>query len=241
MPTLLQSRDDVASSAPAPARRPRRRVPGKLIAAGAAVAVAVPVVGAVAGWISDWSTPFEETTIDRSTTPLLVALEDLEEYHAATGTFQVVIDQERDVAWVPSFVSGERVQFLAVGTVDAYVDFSDLDEDRVALSETEEGTSATITLPAPQLGDAHVDPDESRLLDSDRGLVQRVGDLFADSADDQSGLYADAEDELAGAAAHSDLLDRAEDNTRDMLTALAGSLGVDSVTVEFEEAPGAGS
>lgn len=186
-----------------------------------------------------WVNPFDQEVVDRSTTPLLLALEDLDQYHAATGTFQVVIDQERDTWWVPSALSGERVSLLATGTVNAYVDFTDLGRDCVELAP--DGESATITLPAPQLGDTRVDPEQGRVLDRDRGLVQRVGDVFADNPTDDNELYALAEDRLESAAADSDLQARAEDNTRDMLTTLGQSLGVDSVTVTFEPAPGAGS
>ena len=86
---------------------------------------------------------------------------------------------------MPSWVSGERTQLLATGTVDAYVDFTDLDEDGVQLSA--DGNSATITLPAPALGDPSVDPAQSRVLDRDRGLVQRVGDALEDDTTDDTG------------------------------------------------------
>ncbi|MGY1778776.1 DUF4230 domain-containing protein [Geodermatophilus sp. SYSU D01036] len=231
MPVLLPSR--VPAPSPAPARRRRRG----WLKAGIAAAVVVPVGVVVADGVGDWTAPFEQETVDRSTTPLLLAMADLDEYHAATGTFQVVVDQERDTAWVPSAISGERVQFLATGEVDAYVDFAALGDDSVDLSP--DGTTATITLPAPQLGEARIDPDESRVLDRDRGLVERLGDAFADDPTDESELFALAERRLESAAADSDLLDRAEDGTRDMLTTLARSLGVDDVTVTFEPAPGA--
>ena len=48
-------------------------------------------------------------------------------------------------------------------------------------------------------------------------------------------LYALAEDRLAAAAADSDLRERAETNTRAMLTGLARSLGVEEVEVAFAE------
>jgi hypothetical protein len=76
------------------------------------------------------------------------------------------------------------------------------------------------------------------VLDRDRGLIDRVGDAFADEPTDDSGLYAEAEDRLESAAAESDLYRRAEDNTRGMLTSLGQSLGVETVTVTFEPAPG---
>ena len=47
-----------------------------------------------------------------------------------------------------------------------------------------------------------------------------------------------AEEKIARAAADSDLLRRAEDSTRELLTGLAGSFGYEEVTVRFEPAPG---
>jgi hypothetical protein len=195
------------------------------------VAVLVPVGMQVAGWLPE--DPFGQDVVDRSTTPLLLALEDLQEYHAATGAFQVVVDREVDTRYVPSAISGERVQLLATGTADAYVDFSGLDAGAVSLSD--DGTAATIELPAPRLDEVRIDPEESRVLDRDRGLVERIGDAVGDDPVDDSELYALAEDRLAAAAAESDLRERAEDNTRDMLTGLARSLGVDEVEVRFDE------
>ncbi len=226
MPTLLSSRP-VPSE---PAAR-RRRIPRRLLAAGIGLAVLVPVGVQLADLLPD--EPFGQEVVDRSTTPLLLALDDLHEYHAATGTFQVVVDREVDTRYVPSVISGERVSFLATGTADAYVDFEGLDAGRVALSA--DGTSATIVLPAPRLGEVRVDPAESRVLDRDRGLVERVGDAFGDNPVDDSELYALAEDRLSAAAAGSDLRERAETNTAAMLTGLARSLGVDEVDVRFDE------
>jgi hypothetical protein len=198
------------------------------------VAAGVVGLGALAVGTFDWGNPFEPERVDRTTTPLLVSLADLDEYHAATGSFQVVVDVESDTPYVPSVISGERVQFLATGTVDAYVDFARLGPDAVELSE--DGATATITLPAPQLSEARIDPGESRVLDRDRGLVDRVGDALGDDPTDESELYSLAEERLESSADDSDLLERAEDGTRDMLTTLAESLGVDEVTVEFEPA-----
>ncbi|WP_222268521.1 DUF4230 domain-containing protein [Modestobacter marinus] len=232
MPMLLQDRD-VQGEVATRRRRPRGR---RLLAAGVGVALAVPLAGLAVDRFTGWD-PLGQEVVDRSTTPLLLALDDLHEYHAATGTFQVVIDQERDTPHVPSVISGERTTLLATGTVDAYVDLEDLGADRVTLSA--DGGSATIVLPAPRLAEPRVDPTESRVLDRDRGLLERVGDAIEDDPVDDSALYAEAEQRLAAAAAESDLQDRAEDNTRTMLTTLAGSLGVEDVTVTFEPAPGA--
>ncbi len=236
MPALLEDRPTVDD---ARRPRPRRRVPVRLIAAGVGVATAAVAVNAVGDWISGWGDPTEPRVIDRSPAPLLLALDDLSEYHAATATLRVDIDREIDTPWVPSVISGERVTFLATGTADAYVDFEDLDADAVTLSA--DGNSATIVLPAPEISEVRIDPENSRVVDRDRGLVERLGAAFAENPADDSELFALAEDKLATAAAESDILDRAETNTRTMLTTLAHSLGVETVTVEFEEPAGSGA
>ena len=242
MPALLQDRllhdrpvqDHVLDAGRRPARR--RRVPLRLVAAGAGLALLVPAGLGIRDWVAGWGNPLEPEIVDRSTAPLLLALDDLSEYHAATADLQVMVDLETDTPWVPSVISGERVHFLATGTADAYVDFEGLDSGAVTLSP--DGTSATIVLPAPELSEVRIDPEESRVVDRDRGLVERVGSAFAENPIDDSELYALAERRLAAAAAESDVLDRAEDNTRDMLTTLATSLGVEHVTVDFEEPAG---
>jgi len=229
MPILLQRPDATTVPSRAP-RRLRRR----LVAAGVGAAVVLPLAGIAWDRVTDWRNPLEQQVVDRSTPPLLLALDDLAEYHAATGAFQVVVDQEKDTPYVPSIISGERTSLLATGSVDAYVDLTDLGPEQVQLSA--DGRSATIALPAPRLDDPTVDVANSRVLDRDRGLLDRVGDAVADEPVDDTGLYAAAREQMAAAAAQSDLRDRAEANTRDMLTGLGTAFGVPQVTVTFAPA-----
>ncbi|TAL15521.1 MAG: DUF4230 domain-containing protein [Frankiales bacterium] len=181
----------------------------------------------------DWpGLPFGSETVDRSATPLLTSLADLEEYHAATGSFQVVVDLEKDTRWVPSLLSGERTTFLATGSVDAVVDFTGLDGAAVDVSD--DGRSVVFTLPPARLDEADVDLAESRVLSRDRGLLDRVGGLFSDNPTGEREVAALAEDKLDAAAAGSDLRATAEANTRAMLTGLARSLGYTDVEVRFD-------
>ncbi len=241
MPSVLQDTEPQVAGRPSP-RRPRRRSARRrwtvrLAAAGIGLAVLIPLADRAFDSLPGWPDPFAQETVDRSTQPLMLALADLNEYHAATGAFQVVLDQERDTPYLPSVISGERTTFLATGSVDASVDFSDLDTRGVEVSA--DRRSVTISLPAPQLGEASVDPDNSRVLDRDRGLLDRVGDMLEEDPSVEREFWSLAEQQLEAAAAESDLLARAETNTRDMLTALAGSMGFEQVTVTFD-APTAG-
>ena len=238
MPATLQDRPVQDHTVDSGRRMtPRRRVPVRLVAAGAGLVLLVPAGLGIRDWVAGWGNPLEPEIVDRSTAPLLLALDDLSEYHAATADLQVLVDVETDTPWVPSVISGERVHFLAVGTADAYVDFDSLDAGAVTLSR--DGESATIVLPAPEMSEVRIDPEQSRVVDRDRGLVERIGSALSENPTDDSDLYALAERRIGAAAAESDLLERAETNTRDMLTTLATSLGVEQVTVDFEEPVGA--
>jgi uncharacterized protein DUF4230 len=209
-------------------RRPRRRIPVRAIVIvavlGVLALVAIQVVSSLRG-------SFEERTIDRSTAPLMVALEDIAEYHAATGTFQVLVDVEKDTPWVPDVLSGERTTLFATGRADALVDFSGLGPERVEASP--DGRTVTITLPPPRLGPTTLDPAATRVVDRDRGLAERIEGAVADNPVNDEELYRMATQKLEEAAEQSDLLARGEENTREMLTALTSSLGYEQITIEF--------
>ncbi|MGH3614980.1 MAG: DUF4230 domain-containing protein [Pseudonocardia sp.] len=213
---------------PTPVVRPRRRRATKLLAAVAGIAVLVPVGFEVV----EWGGPFEQQVVDDSPAALLVALQDVAQYRAVTGTFQVLVDLERDTPYVPAILSGERTTFLATGSVDALVDFSDLGPERVVVSP--DRRAVTITLPAPVFTPAAIDAAQSRVVGRERGLAERLAGVFQDSPTGEQELYVLAGTKLDAAARESGLAGRAEESTRQMLTALAGSLGYGQITVAFD-------
>jgi hypothetical protein len=224
---LLES--DTKELAPPPRRG---RSVWKLAAAGAVVAVAIPIGFQVAGALPGPGM-FEQQTVDHSQGVLMVKLADIAEYHAATGTFQVLVDLEKDTPWVPSVISGERTTLFATGHADALVDFTGLGADRVRVSPDQK--TATITLPPPRLAPATIDPAQSRVVGRDRGIAERLAGLVEDNPVDDQEVYRLATQKLDEAAAQSDLADRAEANTREMLTSLVTSLGYEQVTVTFAD------
>jgi hypothetical protein len=217
----------------APYPPPKRQIPWGLITFGAIVAAFIFVPGWLFGLLPSIPNPFAEKTIDRSQPALLRNIQDLREFRAATGNFQVIVDIERDTP-LPSQILGERTLFVAAGSVDAVVDFSRIGQNNVTVSD--DRRSATITLPAVTLSKPRLDPGRSRVYDRDRGLLNRIGDVFSDGGDQQE-LYIAAERKLTAAARDesSGLRRRAEANTRAMLRSLLRSLGFTSVTVRFEE------
>jgi len=204
----------------------------RVVVIAAGVVVALFVVGAID--VFDFlPNPFKSSTVDRSQPALLEKLSDLSEYRAATAELQVLIDVEDDVRFVPSFIAGQRVTFLAGGSVDAAIDFSDLGKDAIEV----DGDSVTITLPAATVVDVDVDPDRSYVVNRDRGVLDRIGGVFSDNPTGEQELYKLAEKKLRAAADESALRDRAEKNTTKMLTALLHSLGFEKVKVVFEKPP----
>jgi hypothetical protein len=178
--------------------------------------------------------PFGTDTKDRSQPVLLKSLENLSDYHAATANMQVVVDVEQDNRLLPSFIKGERTLFVAAGTVDAAVDFRGLSRDPDAVQVSKDRRSVKLTLPAPKLLEPRLDPDNSRVYDRDRGVLDRVEDALSDRPGDEQPLYQLAEDKLAAAAAADPkLLQTAERNTRSMLEGLMRGLGFEKVEIDF--------
>jgi hypothetical protein len=217
---------------------PRPRWFGKLFAAlvfgGALFAAAIAAAGSF-GWLPELRNPFATTQVDRTEPAVLNALEDLSEYHAARGNYQLLVNLEEDVAWLPDEIAGERTLFQATGSVDAIVDLGGLDADAIRVSE--DGSSVTITLPEARLSEARVDAEHSQVVDRERGLIDRVGGLFSDNPTDDQDLYVLAETRLTEAAAESDLIARAQANTREMLRDMLAPLGFEHVTVVFVPPP----
>jgi hypothetical protein len=232
MSTVTPERPQPAPAPPPPAP-PQRGFPWGVLAA--LVAVIVLLVG-VRDWLPDLlpsiPNPFAEETVDRSRPAVLQSIRDLREYHASSGHFEVIVDLEKDTP-LPAPILGTRTLFVAVGDVDAVVDFGNLGGDAVDVDD--ERRSARITLPPPRLSEARLDLDESYVYDRQEGILNEIGGLFNDESSERE-LYLLAEDKLDQAARDApEIRRRAEDNTRAMLESLLRSLGFDRVTVVFEE------
>ena len=165
--------------------------------------------------------PFTTETKDRTGPAMLQSVRDLSQYHAAEGDFQVVVDVEHDVAWVPDFIAGNRALFVARGSVSAYVDLGTLSEK--ALTVDEERKTVEVRLPEPKLAKPNIDQEHTYLYSQNRGAWDRVKSLFEES--DQRELYVLAEKRIGAAAKEAGLTARAERNTRQMLTGMFTSLG----------------
>lgn len=211
-------------------RSPRR---GSARTVGTGVAVLLVGLLALLGLrsIADWPS-FGDKEIDRSGPAVLTAMRDLSEYHAASGSYQIVVDIEQDAAFLPDLIKGKRIIFLAIGTVDSYVDFRKLGDDAVTISGDRK--SVSIRLPHAQLSTPNVDPQQSRVLNQDLGVIDRLAGLFSDQPNPQNQqMYVLAQQKLAEAAKKVGLQAKAEANTKATLEKLMRSLGFTTVDITF--------
>ncbi|MYW69978.1 DUF4230 domain-containing protein [Streptomyces sp. SID8379] len=174
---------------------------------------------------------FGTETHDRSGPALLKSVRDLSRYDAASGNFQVVVDLEKDTKYLPDALRGTRTLYIGAGTVDAYVDLGKVGSGDVRVNK--DRTSATLRLPHAQLGRPALDTDRSYAVSKQRGLLDRLGDLFSDNPNDERAVRKLASKHIGDAAKDSGLTDRAERNTTDMLSGLLRSLGFEKVKVSY--------
>ena len=197
------------------------------------------VAGVVSLWLlvsalSGWSlNPFATETKDRSQPVLVKSLESLSEYRAATANMQEIVDIEQDVGLLPDFIAGEQALLVAAGSVEAGVDFGQL-EERGSVKVSDDRRGVEIVLPPATLSEARVDLERSRVVDTDRGIINRVGDAFSDDTNEERELLLLAQRKIEEAARNDRaLLALAERNTRSMLTGMLRGLGFERITIRF--------
>lgn len=216
-----------------PIRRVSRRMPGWAKAVSAVVLVLVVFFAgirlAVLPGLKDL---FGTETHDRTGPTLLQSIQDMSRYDAASGNFQVVVDLEKDTKYLPDAIRGTRVLYVGAGTVDAYVDLGKVGKDDVTVNG--DRTSATLRLPHAALGKPALDPDRSYAVSKQRGLLDRLGDLFSDNPNSEQAVQKAAVKHIGDAARDSGLTKRAESNTTDMLEGLLHSLGFKEVRVSYQ-------
>ena len=213
---------------------PRRRFPTGLIVLGVTILSGFLLVGWVKDLVPGLGNPFGTETVDRSGPAVLKSIENLRDFRAASGHFEVIVDVEKDARFVPAKIKGERVLFVAVGSVDAGVDFTGIEEGAVDVSD--DRRSVSLELPPARFREPQLDLERSYVYDRDRGAIDRIQSLFGDDAGPEQELYPLAVEKLAAAARDgSGLIARAEQNTRLMLVGLLRSLGFTRVEVRFSE------
>ncbi len=147
----------------------------------------------------------------------------------ASQDAKVTVTVEDD-DFLPDFLSGQKAVVDANGRVEAYFDLSELEPGDVTV---EDGV-ATIKLPPVRFSDPSISDIEWKV--DDRGLFDRVSDLFSSDEDFRNRVIDQLNAELqAKGFGSGELPDEAEANATEVLEGLLEPLGVDKVVVEFSE------
>lgn len=216
------------------ARQPKRRRLGRVVGTVVGIAaafIAVLLVLSTVHLLPQLRNPFTETTIDRSSPVVLKSISTLSRYEAASGSFQVVVNLDRRVSWLPSFIDSSQTLFVGLGTDIAFVDFSKLKGSAIKVSHNR--SSVSILVPRARLEPATLNVKRSYVFAQQQGLLNRIGDFFSGNPNSQHQVYVVAQRKIQVAAQHSALLTQAQRNTRAMLTGLLRSLGFREITVQF--------
>ncbi|MGV9993794.1 DUF4230 domain-containing protein [Streptomyces sp. NPDC003374] len=213
-----------------------RRLPGRMpgwakAVTALAVVLAVLFAGIRLAVLPGIKDLFGTESRDRSGPALLKSIQDMSRYDAASGNFQVVVDLDKDAKYLPDALHGSRTLYVGAGTVDAYVDLGQVGDRDVTVDE--DRTSATLRLPHARLGRPALDADHSYAVSKQRGLLDRLGDLFSDNPNSEHAVQRLAVRHIARAAEGSGLTARAEANTTGMLQGLLRSLGFTEVHVSY--------
>ena len=217
----------------APVRAAAGRSLGKWVAIIAVMALAAVVGAPPISRLFQRLQPFSQRTVDRTQPAILQALTDLHDYRAASATFDIVVDVEKDARWMPAALRGEHRVMSARGSVDAGVDLAGLDTSAIVVDPATK--AITVTLPHARLRPPTLDLAATKLVVHQRGLLDRLGSAVGGAPSGEQPMLQLAQTKLAAAARASDVIERAEENTRRMITALVHGLGNETarVTVNF--------
>ncbi len=127
------------------------------------------------------------------------------------------------------FLFGDRLLFVAHGTVIAGIDMSKITSQDMRL----EGDVLHVTLPQPEIFVATLDNDKSYVYDRQTGILRQQ------QVDLETQARQVAEQEIAKAALEDGILQTAGDNAENYLRSFFESLGYDQVTFEFSGTPAA--
>jgi hypothetical protein len=162
------------------------------------------------------------TSIDVSSTAVVEKIRQLSRLETVVYSLDKIVEGERQSAWVPDFLVGDKLLLIAHGEVIAGVDLGQLKAGDVSVK----GDAVRVRLPAPQVLSTRIDNARSRIYSRTTGLL-----VDADMNLESEARLA-AEQQIAQAALDDGILDKARQNARTSVTALLYGLGFHTVDMQ---------
>jgi len=211
-----------------PAGAPRRErlsalaFPAGILLGAALVAVLALVLwaaGALAWIQSTWGSRPARILVGRPT--VVLQIQRLQRLQTVAFTLEKILVGERDNAYLPKFLAGERMLLIVHGDAAAGVDLGKLKPEDVDVNDR----SATVRLPEPELFAVRVDNEKTQVYSRETGLLSRVDPQF------ESQVRREGERQLREAALKNNILDIARQNARATLESLLRGLGFEKIDV----------
>ena len=133
-----------------------------------------------------------------------------------------IVEGERQSAYLPNFLAGDKLLLVAHGEVIAGIDLGQFKAGDVQVS----GDAVHVHLPPAQILSTRIDNGRTRVYSRTTGL------LVATDPNLESEVRQLAEQQIAQAALDDGILDKARQNARTSVTALLYGLGFRTVVVE---------
>lgn len=133
-----------------------------------------------------------------------------------------IVEGERQSAYLPDFLAGDKLLLVAHGEVIAGIDLGQFKAGDVVVN----GDTVHVHLPPAQILTTRIDNSRTRVYSRTTGL------LVATDPNLESEVRQTAEQQIAQAALDDGILDKARQNARNSVTALLYGLGFRTVNVE---------
>jgi hypothetical protein len=162
------------------------------------------------------------TTFEISSPSVVEKIRQLSRLETVVYSLDKIVGGERQSAYLPDFLVGDKLLLVAHGEVIAGVDLSELKPGDVTLH----GDSVSVRLPAAQVLTTRIDNARTRIYSRSTGLLVPADPNL------ESEARQTAEQQIAQAALDDGILDKARQNARTSVTALLYGLGFHSVDVQ---------
>jgi len=162
------------------------------------------------------------TSIETSSPSVVEKIRQLSRLETVVYSLDKIVGGERQSAFLPDFLAGDKLLLVAHGEVIAGVDLGQLKSGDV----TVKGDAVQVRLPAPQVLTTRIDNASTR-------IYSRITGLFVPADPNlESEVRQAAEQQITQAALTDGILDKARQNARNSVTALLYGLGFHTVDVQ---------
>jgi hypothetical protein len=162
------------------------------------------------------------TSIDVSSAAVVEKIRQLSRLETVVYSLDKIVEGERQSAYLPDFLVGDKLLLVAHGQVIAGVDLGQLKTGDVLVK----GDAVHVQLPPPQVLTTRIDNGRTKIYSRTTGLLVNA-DLNLESQ-----VRMAAEQQITQAALSDGILDKARQNARTSVTALLSGLGFHTVDVQ---------